>query len=116
VGLGNDDGFMVRYYHRSLNPSKLIDVGFSHLPPSMTIQRLSKLFKLPEEPLLPTFRLMRDNDCAQVHKLLNNYLQKYTVAPYFTKEDIRHYFLSREKIVYSYVTEVSGLMLMPLGS
>ena len=37
-----------RYWHRSLNPSKLVETKFSHLPPRMTIQRMTKLYKLPE--------------------------------------------------------------------
>jgi len=37
-----------RYWHRSLNPRKLIDVKFSHLSRNMTMQRTLKLYKLPE--------------------------------------------------------------------
>ena len=37
-----------RYWHRSLNPKKLIDVKFSHLGKNMTVQRTVKLYKLPE--------------------------------------------------------------------
>ena len=36
-----------RYWHRSLNPRKLIEVRFSHLSRNMTMQRLLKLYKLP---------------------------------------------------------------------
>uniref|UniRef100_A0AC34Q1A1 Glycylpeptide N-tetradecanoyltransferase n=1 Tax=Panagrolaimus sp. JU765 TaxID=591449 RepID=A0AC34Q1A1_9BILA len=38
-----------RYYHRTLNPKKLIDTGFSALQPKMTLARTIKLYKLPEE-------------------------------------------------------------------
>lgn len=38
-----------RYWHRSLNPRKLIDVRFSHLSRNMTMQRTLKLYKLPED-------------------------------------------------------------------
>lgn len=37
-----------RYWHRSLNPKKLIETSFSHLGPRMTMQRTVKLYKLPE--------------------------------------------------------------------
>ncbi|KAK8783864.1 hypothetical protein V5799_009772 [Amblyomma americanum] len=37
-----------RYWHRSLNPRKLIDVRFSHLSRNMTMQRTLKLYRLPE--------------------------------------------------------------------
>jgi glycylpeptide N-tetradecanoyltransferase len=36
------------YYHRSLNPKKLIEVKFSFLRKNMTLARTIKLFKLPE--------------------------------------------------------------------
>jgi glycylpeptide N-tetradecanoyltransferase len=37
-----------RYWHRSLNPKKLIEVKFSHLNQRMTLARTIKLYKLPE--------------------------------------------------------------------
>ena len=37
-----------RYWHRSLNPKKLVEVKFSHLSRNMTMQRTMKLYRLPE--------------------------------------------------------------------
>lgn len=37
-----------KYYHRSINPKKLVETGFSHLGKNMTIQRLQRLYKLPD--------------------------------------------------------------------
>lgn len=37
-----------RYWHRSLNPKKLINVQFASLTKNMTMQRTIKLYKLPE--------------------------------------------------------------------
>lgn len=42
-----------RYWHRSINPKKLVDVGFSHLSERNTMSRLTKLNKLPEQPVTP---------------------------------------------------------------
>lgn len=42
-----------RYWHRSLNPKKLVEVGFSRLPPRMTMNMLIKLYKLPSVRLPP---------------------------------------------------------------
>ncbi|XP_048416924.1 glycylpeptide N-tetradecanoyltransferase 2-like isoform X2 [Stegostoma tigrinum] len=39
-----------RYWHRSLNPRKLVEVKFSHLSRNMTMQRTMKLYRLPESP------------------------------------------------------------------
>jgi glycylpeptide N-tetradecanoyltransferase len=43
-----------KYWHRSLNPKKLIDVKFSQLSRHMTMQRTIKLYKLPVVSLLCT--------------------------------------------------------------
>lgn len=59
-----------RYYHRSLNPKKLIDVKFSHLSKNMTMQRTLKLYKLPMETKIPGFRRLVINDIPQTHNLL----------------------------------------------
>lgn len=61
-----------RYWHRSLNPKKLIEVRFSHLQRNMTMQRTIKLYRLPEQPKTPGFRQLKEADCPQVAKLLND--------------------------------------------
>lgn len=40
---------VIRYWHRSINPKKLIEVKFSHLSRNMTMQRHLKLYRLPED-------------------------------------------------------------------
>ena len=55
-----------RYWHRSLNPKKLIDVGFSRLAPRMTMARTIRLYKLPDTPQTPGFRTMERRDLPQV--------------------------------------------------
>merc|ERR1712151_236751 len=59
-----------RYYHRSLNPKKLIEVGFSHLGPRMTMARRIKLYKVPDAPQLPGMRGMREDDVPRVFELV----------------------------------------------
>lgn len=59
-----------RYWHRSLNPKKLIEVKFSHLTRNMTMQRTLKLFKLPDHPKTPGFRKLTRKDVPQAHRLL----------------------------------------------
>ena len=59
-----------RYWHRSLNPKKLIEVRFSHLARNMTMQRTIKLYRLPEQPKTPGFRKLTEADCPQAFKLL----------------------------------------------
>jgi len=60
-----------RYYHRSLNPKKLIEVKFSHLARNMTLQRTLKLNKLPDMPKCDGFRKLTPADVDKTHTLLN---------------------------------------------
>lgn len=62
------------YYHRSLNPKKLIDIGFEGLKKNQTIPMLKKLYNLPEEPTLP-LRPMVKKDIASLTKLINDGLE-----------------------------------------
>ena len=42
-----------RYWHRSLNIKKLVEIGFTHLHPRTTMSRSIKLFKLEPKPSIP---------------------------------------------------------------
>jgi len=96
-----------RYYHRSLNPKKLIEVGFSHLGPRMTMARTIKLYKVPDKPQLSGIRPMVPDDCKRVTELLTGYLKKFPLHPEFTQDDIAHWLLPREGVVYSFVREAN---------
>jgi glycylpeptide N-tetradecanoyltransferase len=50
------------YYHRSLNPKKLIEVGFSSLPKNTPMARYVKLHKLPEQTQIAGLRAMTIKD------------------------------------------------------
>jgi glycylpeptide N-tetradecanoyltransferase len=59
------------YYHRSLDPKKLIDIKFSALQPGQTLAMVKKLYSVPEELTIPELRPMSKNDVFGVAKLLN---------------------------------------------
>jgi glycylpeptide N-tetradecanoyltransferase len=69
-----------RYHHRSLNPKKLVSVGFSRLAPRMTLARLAKLYKLPAETSTVGLRVMEAKDVPGVHALLTQYLEKFQLS------------------------------------
>ncbi|GAB9464449.1 Glycylpeptide n-tetradecanoyltransferase 2 [Globisporangium polare] len=94
-----------RYFHRSLNPKKLIDVGFSRLPPRMTMTRTIKMYRLPETPSTPGFRQMLKKDVAQVTTLLKTYLSKFDLVPHYDERELAHWMLPREGVISSYVVE-----------
>ncbi|CAB3379270.1 Hypothetical predicted protein [Cloeon dipterum] len=97
-----------RYYHRSLNPKKLIEVKFSHLARNMTLQRTLKLNKLPDMPKTEGFRILTLQDLDKTHAILDKYLESFDLAPVFSKEDFKHWFLPRAGIVDAYVVEKNG--------
>ncbi|RKP08604.1 myristoyl-CoA:protein N-myristoyltransferase [Thamnocephalis sphaerospora] len=95
-----------RYFHRSLNPKKLVETGFSQLPSGMTMKRLQMRFALPKETSLRGLRQMRASDAPKVRTLLNRYLERKEFAPIFSSaEEIVHWLLHRDGVVWSYVVE-----------
>ncbi|KAH9520312.1 Glycylpeptide N-tetradecanoyltransferase 2 [Bulinus truncatus] len=97
-----------RYWHRSLNPRKLIEVKFSHLSRNMTMQRTLKLYKLPDTPRTPGFRKLTPSDVPEAYQLLKKFMHRYDLAPLFTEEEFRHWFIPRDGIINSYVVESKG--------
>ncbi|TRZ16384.1 hypothetical protein HGM15179_010722 [Zosterops borbonicus] len=94
-----------RYWHRSLNPRKLIEVKFSHLSRNMTMQRTTKLYRLPETPKTPGLRPMEHKDISAVHKLLTEYLKQFHLTPVMSREEVEHWFVPQENIIDTFVVE-----------
>jgi glycylpeptide N-tetradecanoyltransferase len=91
-----------RYHHRSLDPKKLVRVGFSRLSPRMTMARMQKLYKLPQTPdhnLVP----MTKDHVQGVFQLLKQYLSKFSLHISFSQDEVAHWLLPREKVINSYV-------------
>ncbi|KAL7412618.1 Myristoyl-CoA:protein N-myristoyltransferase, N-terminal domain-containing protein [Mrakia frigida] len=83
-----------RYYHRNLNPPKLISIGFAVLPRAQTMARCIKEYAVPTETSTPGWRNMEERDVAQVGVLLRRYLERFDVAPVYEDDEIRHWMLS----------------------
>ncbi|KAL4190267.1 hypothetical protein AMTRI_Chr07g23860 [Amborella trichopoda] len=94
-----------QYWHRSLNPKKLIEVGFSRLGARMTMSRTIKLYKLPESTVTVGFRAMELRDIPAVTRLLRDYLAQFVVAPDFDEDDVGHWLLPKENVISSYLVE-----------
>eukprot|EP01063_Lacrimia_lanifica_P040482 TRINITY_DN9186_c0_g1_i1.p2 TRINITY_DN9186_c0_g1~~TRINITY_DN9186_c0_g1_i1.p2 ORF type:complete len:481 (+),score=249.17 TRINITY_DN9186_c0_g1_i1:51-1493(+) len=99
-----------QYWHRSLNPEKLIAIRFSRIPPKFEKfqrpqQQVKKHYQLPEKPQIPGMRAMTKKDHKQVRILLENYLKKFGVFPIFTNDEICHWFLPREGVIDTFVVQ-----------
>ncbi|TWW70285.1 putative all-trans-retinol 13,14-reductase [Takifugu flavidus] len=97
-----------RYWHRSLNPRKLIEVKFSHLSRNMTMQRTMKLYRLPEAPKTSGLRPMTKKDVPVVHRLLREYLSQFNLVPAMNQEEVEHWLLPRENIIDTFLVENNG--------
>jgi glycylpeptide N-tetradecanoyltransferase len=94
-----------RYHHRSLNPKKLVNVGFSRLAPRMTLARLTKLYKLPTETTTVGLKPMEERHVPAVTALLTTYLKKFKLRVIFSEDDVAHWLLPRAKVIDSFVVE-----------
>lgn len=105
-----------QYYHRNLNPPKLVKLGFSAVPRNSTVARMSSLFRVPSETSLPGLREIKKSDLKQASRLLRAYLARFDMAPLMSNKEIEHaLFAGRGKdvngkregqVVWTYVVEV----------
>lgn len=99
-----------QYFHRSLNPQKLVSIGFSRVPQQyQRLQRpmdaMKRAYSLPDKAVTPNFRAMTEADVPMVLELVSKYLAKFRVAPSLDLDDVKHWLLPRKDIVFSYVVE-----------
>jgi len=107
---------IARYYHRSLNFQKLLDVGFTGLAPRQTITRMNRLLQLDDSVPTKGWRRFEARDCAQVEALLKAYLSKFHVHVEFQSHEIAHWFTSRPEVVSCFVVEDAAGRVTAMGS
>ncbi|CAJ0640381.1 5136_t:CDS:2 [Entrophospora sp. SA101] len=91
---------------RSLNPKKLVETNFSRLPQNVPLSRYVKKYKVSTKTVTPGIREMLEKDASAVRNLLNSYMEKFDFVPEFKNDDeIKHWILPRENVVWSYVVE-----------
>jgi len=92
-----------RYYHRSLNPKKLIQVGFSRLGPRMTLSRTIRLYALPQDITMTGLEPLSPPYVSSARELLSQYLTRFRLYVSFSEEEFSHWFLPRENVIYCYI-------------
>ncbi|KIW98942.1 uncharacterized protein Z519_00605 [Cladophialophora bantiana CBS 173.52] len=109
-----------RYFHRSLDWLKLNEVGFSPLPPNMTQAKMIARNQLPPNTSTPGWRQMEEKDVDAIHDLLSRYLERFDLVQVFSRAEIVHWFLNREKpenrVVWSFVVEGKDGKITDFGS
>lgn len=98
-----------RYYHRSIDWQKLYDVNFAPLPENSTVAKQLARYALPNTTDLKGLREMKPADVDEVYVLLNKYLDRFSLAQSFSRDEVAHWFFdaetASERVVYSYVVE-----------
>lgn len=94
-----------RYNHRPINWTKLYEVGFSHLPQGATKAQMVAKYALNNETKTTGLRPIKSEDIDQVYKLFNEYQKRFEIIQEFDLEEFKHWILSKESVVYSYVVE-----------
>lgn len=101
-----------RYYHRTLNAAKLLDIGFSAVPRGMSREDHIARFALPTTTQTAGLREMQAADVPAVGRLLRRYLARFDMAPRFTDAEVRHMFAPArtkdERVTWCYVVEQEG--------
>ncbi|KAL7548395.1 hypothetical protein ACHAWF_016835 [Thalassiosira exigua] len=92
-----------RYYHRTLDAKKLVEIGFTRLAPRMTMARMQKLYKLPAKTSLTGLRPMTKEDVPAARKLVVEYLSRFKLSVVFSEEEFAHWLLPRKGVVSSFV-------------
>ncbi|AFZ78944.1 N-myristoyl transferase, putative [Theileria equi strain WA] len=95
-----------RYWHRPLDIKKLVDARFSGIGDRMTMSRAIRLYRVPD--VSEDLRPMENKDVCGVHKLLKTHLEKYKIHQVFTPEEVKHIFLPKDEIIYTYVKSIKG--------
>jgi len=69
----------------------------------MTLQRMIKLYALPDHQQIAELRPIEKKDCPSACELLNNYLSKFKLYMHFDENEFEHWFLSRKNVIQTYV-------------
>ena len=93
-----------RYAHRPLNWSKLFDVQFTALPANATKTQMIAKYTLPKNPI-SNIKVMEEKHIDQVFELFKKYQERFKLSPIFEKEEFKHWILTKDEVVYSYVIE-----------
>lgn len=96
---------VTNYYHRNLNIQKLVEIRFTYLNPKLNMARAKKVYSLSKETSIPGLRPFEKKDVDEVYELLEIYLSKFKIRPYYSKEEVEHWFTPKNKLIYSYVVE-----------
>lgn len=99
-----------RYWHRSINPKKLVEIRFTSLKPRMTLAQTIKHYRLPSRTA-HMFETMELADAPGAYEITKKYLsERCKLAHEFSLEEFTHMVLPRDKVVNSFVLKKNGVV------
>lgn len=94
-----------QYFHRSINPQKLVDIRFSALGRNMTMARSKRLYAVPDEAPIKGVKPLEPKHVPAACALVNTYLERFPLHPVFNEADFSHWLLPRPNVISSFVVE-----------
>ncbi|KAH0573871.1 Glycylpeptide N-tetradecanoyltransferase [Spironucleus salmonicida] len=94
------------YFHRLLNPVKLMQCNFCQKPYNMDLKKFEFVYRLPA--IKQTLRKMSQKDISDCYKIYTNYQDKYVIKQLFSKKLFEKIFKSKDNVVQSFVYDVKG--------
>ena len=95
-----------RYWHRPIDPKKLIEIRFSRLPANMTMARVQQHNKLPPVTRTTNIRALTEKDVPSATLALNAYLAKFAMHPAMNEDELQHWLLPRKDVIDTFVVDV----------
>ena len=97
---------IAQYWHRNLNPQKLVEVRFAFKPSDITQSKFNKKHKLPKDTFTENLRPMTEADIPKVTFAVNKHLaENYAVHIELSEAEVGHFLLPRENVVWSWLVE-----------
>ena len=96
------------YFHRSLNPKKNVETGFTTLPSNESMARYYKRTKidgLNDINIVGTPRMMEKKDISAVYSLYKKQSERYQIAFKMSQEELAHHLMPRDEVMYTIVIE-----------
>uniref|UniRef100_A0A3Q3X940 Glycylpeptide N-tetradecanoyltransferase n=1 Tax=Mola mola TaxID=94237 RepID=A0A3Q3X940_MOLML len=94
-----------RYWNRSLNPRKLIEVNHPGAMQNMNLRRAVKFNRLPEVTKTPGLRPATNEDLAGIQSVLQESLCNFDLSPLMSLQEVEHWLLPRKNVIDTYVVE-----------
>jgi len=98
-----------QFYHRYLNVKKLYEMNFFSLKPQTTLSMMIKMYCVPEKTKYEWVPLIHE-DLQQIMNLIQEYFRRFHIVPIWSIDEIAHYLLPKDEILYTYVRKNSQTM------